>query len=495
PAVPPTAAVAPVTLPASQPAAAPAAVTQVSGVFPHLAMVADAVPRTEAGTGALMPWAGRLWVVTYVAHLAASGSGTGLYEVTPDLQLRKRPESVVGTYANRFVHAKSQQLFIGPHAIDLAGNVRTIDAIKGHRLTATCAHLTDPDHKVYVVGMEGEMWEVDVTTLAARELFDLKREFELPKGAKPHFKGAWTHHGRVVVANNTFTEDDALGKTSAGRLGEWDGKAAAWTILERTSFTEVTAAGSFSEPLLCVGTDDKSVILKVHAAGGWATYRLPKHGHDWDQTSTTEWMRFREVETERGLLDAYGIFYQVPYNLVGGRLRGLRPISSHLRVVPDFCSWRGMLVLGGNQATPMGFGKQDRNPLAGQPQAGLWFGKTDDLWHFGKPRGSGGVWRDTAVKAGQPSDPFLMLGFDQKTLHLRQKGSAADPTAPGAGGVPVTVTVEVDFLGDGSWAKYAAVTVPADGYVPLVFPPGFGAEWVRVTAGKDCTATAHFTYE
>ena len=31
-----------------------------SGVFPHLAMVADQTPRTEAGTGALFPWANRL---------------------------------------------------------------------------------------------------------------------------------------------------------------------------------------------------------------------------------------------------------------------------------------------------------------------------------------------------------------------------------------------------------------------------------------------------
>lgn len=49
-----------------------------SGVFPHLAMVADQTPRTEAGTGALFPWANRLWVVTYVAHFSATGFGTGL---------------------------------------------------------------------------------------------------------------------------------------------------------------------------------------------------------------------------------------------------------------------------------------------------------------------------------------------------------------------------------------------------------------------------------
>lgn len=41
----------------------------VSGVYPHLTMTANHMPRTEAGIGALMPWADRLWAITYVAHL------------------------------------------------------------------------------------------------------------------------------------------------------------------------------------------------------------------------------------------------------------------------------------------------------------------------------------------------------------------------------------------------------------------------------------------
>ena len=268
----------------------------------------------------------------------------------------------------------------------------------------------------------------------------------------------------------------------AGRLAEWDGST--WTVLERASFTEVFATEEFSRPMICIGNDGRSAILMVHADGRWTKYRLPRHGDAWDQTSTTEWMRIREVETERALMDCYGIFYEVPFNLVRGRLRGLRPVSAHLRVVPDFCSWRGMLVLGGNQATPMRFGPGlDLNPLAGQPQAGLWLGKTDDLWSFGKPAGDGGVWHDTLVKAGEPSDPFLAAGFDHKTLHLRHD-SAQD----------VTFTVEVDFLGDQSWAAHSRVKVPAGGYAPLVFADGYAAEWLRVTADTACRATAHFTY-
>ena len=55
-----------------------------------------------------------------------------------------------------------------------------------------------------------------VSGVVPRLLADLRKELGLPADAKPHFKGAWTHHGRVVIANNTFTEADARGEASAG---------------------------------------------------------------------------------------------------------------------------------------------------------------------------------------------------------------------------------------------------------------------------------------
>jgi hypothetical protein len=76
----------------------------ISGVFPKLTPKAEHVPRSESGIGALMPWANRLWFVTYVSHKKGTGAGTGLFFIDDDFSLHKHPESVVGTYANRLIH-------------------------------------------------------------------------------------------------------------------------------------------------------------------------------------------------------------------------------------------------------------------------------------------------------------------------------------------------------------------------------------------------------
>ena len=71
----------------------------------------------ECGTGAVVPWAGRLWVITYGPH-KPQGSTDKLYEITPGLKQIIRPESIGGTPANRMIHKESGQLSIGPYFID-----------------------------------------------------------------------------------------------------------------------------------------------------------------------------------------------------------------------------------------------------------------------------------------------------------------------------------------------------------------------------------------
>ncbi len=447
-------------------------------VYPHLTVRAPGVgSRSEAGIGALIPWADRLWAVGYVAHI--SGSGLGLYEIKEDLSWRLHPESVNGTFANRYVHWKSNQVFIGPHAIDEKGNVRTIEPLKSHRLTATATHLTDPD-KVYFLTMEGLLFETHATTLETTQLFDLTKELDWDQGAYKHFKGAHTAQGRLVVANNTYEEPEHMGTRAGGRLAEWDGKGA-WTVLERNPFIEVAGKqnqgpGSYyGNTLYAVGWDRASVILRVLHKGEWTRYRLPRASDSWSHTWNTEWMRIRELQTERYVMDAFGLFYDLPALVYGGKIQAIKPIASHLRICPDMVYWRGTLVLAGDQT----------DNAVGQPQSGLWFGSIDDLASFGKPTGWGAVWRHDTVKDGDTSDPFLMTGFDKKSLHLiRHSGTAA-----------ATVIVEVDPVGDGSWVEYTRLPIPeGQSYAHHTFPDGYSAHWVRLRMLGECELTAQFFY-
>ena len=83
-----------------------------------------------------------------------------------------RPESVGGTPANRMIHRESQQLFIGPYAIDEERNVRVIPpSVMSGRLTGKARHLTDPAGKIYYATMEEGFYEVDVRTLTVKELW------------------------------------------------------------------------------------------------------------------------------------------------------------------------------------------------------------------------------------------------------------------------------------------------------------------------------------
>jgi hypothetical protein len=470
--------------------------TNVSGIFPHLSVSADLLPdRNECGIGALMPWADRLWMITYVAHV---GTGSGLYEIDSNLEMRRHPESVAGTYANRLIHSQSNSIIIGPHIIDAEGNVRTIDGVKNYRLAATMEHLTDPANKVYFLSMEGPMLEVDLNTFETTVLFDLTEELGIapryPDATatassndldghdrttypQPHFKAGHTAAGRVVVANNTFSEKDHTGEHNGGRLAEWDGTE--WKVIATGGFNEVTGRRNWDEVIFATGWDRASAVLMALIDGEWQRYRLPKASHTFEHFWQTEWPRIREIETERYLMDASGMFYELSPVAFRGRVWGVKPVSSHIRVIPDYCTWKGMLVMGANQTSP----GADTNLVTGYPESNLWFGKADDLWQWGKPAGWGGPWWEEQVAGNEPSDPFLMTGFDKKVLHLTQKSDQR-----------VTFTVEVDFLGDGSWARYDTFAVDPQGYTHHEFPDGFSAHWVRVTADVDCTATAYFIY-
>ena len=193
---------------------------QLSGIYPSLAYYNN---EGECGTGAVVPWNGRLWVITYGPHLPY-GSSDKLYEVTTDYRQIVRPESIGGTPANRMIHKESKQLFIGPYVIDETGKVRVIPyTVMPGRMTGNARHLTDPANKIYYGTMEEGFYEVDVHSLAVKELYrdgnNLKQK-KKDTDAGPindllpgvHGKGFYSGQGVAVYANNGEGTQEALKK-------------------------------------------------------------------------------------------------------------------------------------------------------------------------------------------------------------------------------------------------------------------------------------------
>lgn len=454
---------------------------QISGVFPSLAQIGEfGPPRSEIGIGALMPWNGSLYVQNYNSH-KTDGAGVSLRRVAADLTMEVVPETigVDGTYTNRFIHYETGRLVIGPHVIDPDHVIRTVAELSPHRLCGTARHLTKPDTHVYVLTMEGEVFELDLLSLETAHVWDLNAELATEGELKVHYKDCYTAFGRFVVCSNEYGEDDWAGRQSRGRLAEFDGDC--WRILEHKPFTAVAGRGDFGGTIFASGWDQASAILEVYTSADdrWTRYRLPKASHTFDHKWQTEWPRIREVEHERFLMDHHGMFYELSPWAYGGRVWGVRPISTHLWVLGDFCSWQGLFVAGADNASP----SHGQNVTTAEPHSGMWFGKTDDLWRFGKPAGWGGPWWQSEVRALEPSDPYLMTGFDNKCLHVHNFGDD-----------PAEVTMEIDFHGHGLFARSLTLSVPAGETVTHAFAPGFSAHWVRLVSDIDAILSAQFVY-
>lgn len=474
----------------------------VSGIYPRLAVFNDG---GECGIGAVVPWAGRLWFVTYSEH-APGGSTDKLYELDASLRLIARPESIGGTPANRMVHRESNQLFIGPYVIDASGKVRAIPYGRMYgRLTGNARHLSDPARKIYYATMEEGFYEVDVHTLEVRELFeDANKAFR--RGAAPdirgpllpgdHGKGLYSGQGRLVYANNGDREGakmplDAL----TGALAEWDGKR--WKVVRLGQFCEVTGPGGIygnadpeKDPVWATGFDYRSVILMLLDGGKWYAYRLPKATHTYDGPHGwhTEWPRIRDVGERDLLMTMHGMFWRFPRTFSYRNSAGIVPRSTYLRMVSDFTEWNGRIVFGSDDTARREFGNAKRVkgniPPPGRANSNLWFVEPGKLDELGPPLGRGGVWINDDVKADEPSEPYLFSGFERRMAHLAHSSP-----------YEVTFRFEVDRHGNGEWTPLRQVKVPPEGYAYVIFAPHEKGVWLRVRTDRDCSkATVFFHY-
>ncbi len=226
-----------------------------------------------------------------------------------------------------------------------------------------------------------------------------------------------------------------------------------------------------------IGADSASVFFSDKEGTKW---RLP-----WGTGVYNDWYasnpqrKIRELVTERSLMNAGGIFYELPRDISGG-IKKIKPISTHNRMIIDFCSWRGMMVISGTNPEAKineHFYPDDKK------DAGLWLGTIDDLWRFGKPTGTGGPWYNSDVKAGELSDPYLMLGFDKKELVLSHDSKET-----------VSFELLADFTGDGEFKLIEVIQVKSGEDKTFIFPDGFSANWVKLSSNKNCTANAILHY-
>ncbi len=470
---------------------------ETNGIYPHLSYYNY---EGECGTGAVVPWAGSLWVITYGPH-CPTGSSDKLYEIKPDLRKVVRPESVGGTPADRLIHRETDQLLIGPYVINAQGTVRTVPiAAMPGRLTAAARHLTD-SNKVYVATMETGLYELDMRTLSTRTLIRengmndgafapvMAKAGKWPEGWETaprtkvpgyHGKGLASGFGRVYVANNGEYSEEARKNPfiPSGVLADWSEPGQDWRTIRRCQYTEITTRDGIygnehpaANTLWALGWDAKSVILTVSDDGvRWTDYRLPKASHSYDGAHgwNTEWPRIREIGAGDDLLATmHGTFWRFPAAFAPGQARGIRPHSTYLKVIGDFCRWGDRVVFGCDDSAKSEFlnKRAAKGALQGpeRSQSNLWFVKPSDLDRFGPPSGAAFVFSREKVKKGETTPPYLCAGYDLKWLWLT--GGAFD--------------IEIDADGSGRWRKAREVSAAGTDLSDLA------GEWLRLVAKED----------
>ncbi len=482
---------------------------QISGIYPHLAYWN---PHDECGTGAVVPWAGKLWVISYAPHFP-QGSADKLYKITPELQITSFEGSVGGTPANRMIHRETNQLIIGPYVIEDDGNVRVIPPQKMlGRLTGTARHLFEPEKKVYYATMEEGFYEVDLETLDVTELFRDNQRQVLGGHANDgqsqrlladlpgyHGKGVYSGQGRLIYANNGEHSDEARRRPDvpSGCLAEWDGKSGSWKVIRRNQFTDVRGPGGLygnphpeTDPVWAIGWDYRSLLLMLLDDGQWYTYRLPKASHTYDGAHgwNTEWPRIHDIGEADFVMNMHGMFWRFPKTFSRRSSAGILPRSTYLKVIGDYCHWGDRLVFGCDDTARSEFlnKRRAKGEIAapGQSHSNLWFTEPAILDQLGTPLGRGAVWIQEPVSKDTPSDPYLFAGFQRRSVCMVHDCAEA-----------VTFSFEVDNEGSDQWQAFRQITVAPGSATWHHFDAAGPGVWLRVSTDRDCDrATVQFHY-
>ena len=393
---------------------------------------------------ALIPYGDYLWVATRPYG--------GIYTVDESFELRLRYEypGYRDTWGRAY-HEETDKAIIGRYVIEGEEVVELPPSDTGRHYTAAACRcpptIGDPDRHMIVADYGGRLARVNMETYEVVELAGT------PEGrAHPQELAAIGNY--VIVPGADWKE-----------YGLWKYDGAALTkVFDEPHITVYTGGYEANPWCFALGFDALSAILSATPDGDtWYRYRLPRC---WPHREIEHvWCRTRQVEGLGVLMDVLGQFMLLcpqRTNLWGAGLPFIvAPVSRHIGDVHDFCSFNSLLAVARYGAC---YVHARREYTYGTPWSGLDFYRLEDIWSFGKPMGFGGVWKDTSVDADQYSDPFLVYGFERKTIHL-WTDTAGD------------FTIEVDPVGDGSWKVYDTVSLGAGEYTAYIMTGD--AVWVR----------------
>ena len=271
--------------------------------------------------------------------------------------------------------------------------------------------------------------------------------------------------------------------------GEWEGNSFSETgyyeldsemnlVKKEDKETADFIRRKFAIPEDVISVDEASVLIVDDNGRRW---RLPKGNSKYTDRIENNSLRIcREVATERDLLNVHGSFYELPAENADGYAK-IRPVASHNFRIHDYASYRGLLIMTGIGES---FSSSEHITQSKDGNAKVWAGTIDDLWKLGKPTGQGGPWKNSQVKAGEPSDPYLIGFYDDRSLKLTNHSDQE-----------VQYTIEVEPIGHGPWMKYKEFALEAGKSFDYEFPESFQSRWIRFVADKYCEATAWLEYE
>jgi len=388
--------------------------------------------------------------IEYHGDLYIGGVGT-VWKLDKYLELEKVAEEAGRSHGLRFYHDDTDKIALGSYVIDDEG-VHEVGQVNGrYQAWRACEHRTDPDTLIHVTSGD-ELCELNPETQEVSLVTDMWDT------GNRHLFGLEKYDGNIYAVS------------SSDGLYYWDG--AAWNLVESGYYRALNALRE-GGVLIAFGWDDCSAFLNFTPDGTmWTKYRLPKAHDFWGHSDATN-TRIRHVNPHATLADLFGICYIVTdgYGTPGVPSTFIpKPMGNHLSTFEDFTTWRGRLAVLG---TANWFRSHERSGA----DTGLRVMTLEDLYQMGKPHGHGGVWNGTSVGAGETSDPFLINGFDQKTIHL-ETDAATD------------YTIQVDPIGDGSWKDYDTVSFSGSGYDTYIMSGD--AVWARVKSSDAVTATAWF---